>query len=75
MEGGRFDHEPIVLYSEHSKFAKTIPYPSDSIRSPHVELRTTRSEVSKKCFMSYLILKTNSVDYHDGVHFVFICKL
>ena len=24
----------------------------------------------KKCFMSYLILKTNSVDYHDGVHFV-----
>ena len=27
-----------------------------------------------KCFMSYLILKTNSVDYHDGVHFVAMCK-
>ena len=22
----------------------------------------------------YLILKTNSLDYHDGVHFVAMCK-
>ena len=27
----------------------------------------------KKCVMPNLILKTNSVDYHDGVHFVVIC--
>ena len=28
----------------------------------------------KKCFTSYLILKANSVHYHDGVHFVAMCK-
>ena len=28
----------------------------------------------KKCFMSYLIFKTNSVDSHDGVHFVVMSK-
>ena len=28
----------------------------------------------KICFMSDLIFKTNSVDYHDGVHFVAMCK-
>ena len=25
-------------------------------------------------FMSYLILKTTSVDYYDGVHFGAMCK-
>ena len=28
----------------------------------------------KKCFMSYLNLKTNSVDYPDSVHFVAMFK-
>ena len=28
----------------------------------------------KKCFRSYLILTNNSVDYHEGVHFVALCK-
>ena len=36
----------------------------------HVEFRTSQSEVHEKCFMSYLILNTNSVDYLDGVQFV-----
>ena len=55
-DGGKFDHEPIVLYSEHRLFAKSIPGHSDSIQS--------------QCFMYHLILKVNSADYHDGVHFV-----
>ena len=37
----------------------------------HAEFRNSQSEVQKK--MSYLILKTNSVDYHDRVHFVAMC--
>ena len=36
------------------------------------EFRTSQS-VDRKT-MSYLILKTNSVDYHDGVLFVALCK-
>ena len=40
----------------------------------HVEFRTFHSEVRKKKFMSYLNLRTKFVDYHDGVHFVAMCK-
>ena len=40
----------------------------------HVEFRTSQSEVRKKCVMSYLILRKNSVDYLDGVQFLKLCK-
>ena len=36
----------------------------------HVEFRTSQSEVHEKKF--YVLF--NSVDYHDGVHFVAMCK-
>ena len=36
------------------------------------QISTHRSEVRKN--MSYLILKNNSTDYHDDVHFVATCK-
>ena len=42
---------------------------------PHVEFRTSQSDVHEKMFfLSYLILKKNNVDYHDGVHFDAMCK-
>ena len=40
----------------------------------HVEFPTPRSEVSKTCFMSYLILKVNSVDYHNAIG-IDLCKV
>ena len=41
----------------------------------HVEFPTPRSEISKTCFMSYLILKTSSAGYHDDAPLLVICKL
>ena len=40
----------------------------------HVNFRTSQFEVRKKCFIFYLNLKTNSVDYHEDWHFVAMCK-
>ena len=45
------------------------------IGATHVVFRASRSDVHKKSFMSYFLLQINSVDYHDGVHFVAMCKL
>ena len=40
----------------------------------HAEFQTSQSEVRKKMFYVVFNLETNSVNYHDGVHFAAMCK-
>ena len=63
----------IRSWTHHIVFEKQV------IHKIHLEPLMLSSEPLKmksvkKCFMSYLILKTTSVDYHDGVNFDAMCK-
>ena len=76
-DGRRFDHEPMIpSYCIRNTGNSQNLFRSTPIlfRATHVEFRTSQSEGRNKMFYVLLKLKTNSVDYHDGVHLA-MCKL
>ena len=73
--GGRYDHEPINVYSGAQVVCKIYSVPLLFYSEPLIlSSEPLYLETMKKCFMSYLILKTNSVYYPDGVHSATKCK-
>ena len=74
-EGGRFDQEPsycIRNTGDSQNLFRATPIIFEATIMLSSEPLNLKS--MKNCFRSYLILKANSDDYHDGVHFVAKCK-
>ena len=56
-EGGRFDHEPIVVFGTHVIRKKIFRDTPMLFGAPQVEVRTSQPEVRKKMFYVFFKLK------------------
>ena len=69
-EGGRFDNEPIIVFGTQI-IRKIYSLPLQIYSEPlMLSSEPLNLKSIKKYFMSYLILKINALDYHDGCTFL-----